>query len=164
MRTVQQWLASLIAVALLGAIGACFVQDQTMKQLLRLIVSVSLITMTVSAISNLDYTGYSAAMQAIREENVWDGTAVEEGNRSMNRMLIEAECSAYILDKGAALHVPVQEAHVTLCWDTGGFWVPEAADISVSDADVDTSELRDAIATDLGIPEHAQKWSMINES
>lgn len=159
-----QYLASAVIIALVAAVFECFQSNPTMKQVLRLIAFVSLATAIISAVVRLDFSSYAAALQRIHSASAWDAEAAEEQNRNMNRLLIESECNAYIVQRGEELGVSVAEAHVTTSWDTQGCWVPERVEITLSRPNDDKDVLRDAIVTELGIPADLQTWSVKDEA
>ena len=164
MELIMQWAAALIGVAMISALAESFLSSRSMKQILRLITAVAMITLLFTPLLNLDLSAYSAAMRRERVSQIWDADSAAENERMLNRMLIESECSTYILDKGAALDIPVQEATVTLRWDTEGYWVPERAQIVLAHETNQTDILRDVITTDLGIAAEAQEWSIADEN
>lgn len=159
-----QWMASLISIALLAAVCDCLLSNPTMKHLLRLIVYVSLITAMVTAVVHLDLSSYASALQQVHAAYAWDAASAEEKNRNLDRQIIESECSAYILNRAAELEVDVVQARVMMRWDTQGYWVPERAEIVISESGEDVSRLREAITVELGIADESQTWSVANET
>jgi hypothetical protein len=163
MDSVFHWMTALIGVAMVSALAEPFLTKPAMKQTLRIITAASLIAILLSPLLHPDIDAYASALRRERTSDYWDPDAAAEQDRLLNRMLIESECSAYILDKGKSLNVPVEEAHVTLRWDTEGYWVPERVQIIVTYETERFEALRDAIETDLGIAQDAQEWSTAHE-
>lgn len=164
METVFHWLTALIGMALISALAEPFLTRTALKQTLRVITAAGLITILLSPVLNPDFFAYASALRREETSHLWDPDVAAEQERLLNRTLIESECSAYILDKGKSLNVPVEEAVVSLRWNTEGYWVPERAKITIAYDTDRTDALRDVIETDLGIARDEQEWSIANES
>ena len=154
---------ALIAVALISALFEPLLTKQAAKQTLRLITAVSMITIVMSVLVHLDLSEYAASMRWENTVNQWNADEYAERESMLNRTIIESECSAYILDKGRSLHIPIREASVTLRWDTDGYWVPDQARIVIERETDNIALLRDIITTDLGVGPEAQSWSVAHE-
>lgn len=159
MESVYQWISAMIGVALVSAVAEVFVSSRNMKQVLRLITATGMITILVAPLLRPNFSAYASALRETVTFDAWDADAAADQDRMLNRMVIESECSAYILDKGKELNVSVLDAHVTVCWSTEGYWVPDRAQITAENDSQQAALLRDAITTDLGIPPEKQEWS-----
>lgn len=162
MDAVRQCISALIGAAFLSAISELVLTGKTQQQVHRLITAVTMLTILFALFVPQNWDAYADSIRREHIISVWDYDAQAEKERKMSRLIIEEECAAYILDKGADLQIPIQEAHVTLRWNTEGYWVPDRVQIVVSQA-CDQETLADIIASDLGVSREKQDWSTINE-
>ena len=158
-----QWITAMIGVAFVSALAEPLLNKAALKQVLRVITAASLIAILLSPLLHPDVFSYASVLRRESTSDLWDPDAAAEQDRLLNRTLIESECSAYILDKGKSLNIPIEEVHVSVCWDTEGYWVPERVQIVVTHESEQSEELCDVIETDLGIARNAQEWSIAHE-
>ena len=148
-------LLALVGLAMLETLVSLFAGSDTMRRTVKLIGGTAMGVLLLSQVMQFDYAAYSAAIRTSRADLAWDRAEAEQTQARLNRMIIEAECSAYILDKAAAKGLPLSSAEVTLSWSTEGYWYPSGVMLTGTAAD---DLLADAIETDLGIPRWAQEW------
>ena len=101
---------------------------------------------------------YALLLAKYKEEEAALTARGEEINERLNRLVIEQEYEAYIMDKAAEKNVAVKEAEVEAQWSTEGLWVPYTAEISSDAPPSQRAMLTEAIKTDLGIPEERITW------
>ena len=70
----------------------------------------------------------------------------------LNRLVIEQEYRAYILDKAQTMGEHLEDVSVGVRWDDGGFWVPWGAVYS----NAVSEDFRDTVRNELGIPKERQ--------
>lgn len=161
--SIFHWMTALIGVALIAALAEPFLSKNAIKQTLRVITAASLIVIVLTPLLHPDLASYASALRREETSDLWDAEAAAEQDRLLNRTLIESECRSYILDKGKSLNVPIEDASVSLRWDTEGYWVPAHAQITVTYENERSDQLRDLITTELGIAPSEQEWRTVHE-
>ncbi len=106
--------------------------------------------------ADIDIYALSAARRHEAERELLE-RADESGHR-LNRLVIEGEYAAYIMDKAAQLGLTQVSAKVEARWDLEGLWVPNAAELSAAGEWWKREELQRIIRDDLGIPFERQQW------
>jgi len=98
---------------------------------------------------------FSAA--AYRSSAAEHAAAAAEKGEMMARRIIEDECAAYILDKGAALGIADMTASVTARWGEDGRWYPYSARVAAAADAPQLERLSQSIEAELGIPASMQE-------
>lgn len=153
----KQLLLALIGIALLQSICMLLIDDAKQKSIIRFTGGVAMVTMLLGSVLSFDYSAYASMLRSRLHYTEMTDAAQEE-NQRLNRMFIEKQCSAYILDKAAALGTELSGAAVTLSWNTDGYWYPSAAELTIPHLSKQSQALADVIQTDLGIPLSSQTW------
>ena len=118
---------------------------------------------TISPIKSIDLSDYSRTVfeyKTMAQEYANSGKANSE---NLNRLYIQEQCQAYILDKAENLGAEVQEAKVTAEWSNDGFWYPVSCEVRYSSSDKKRKELEVYIEAELGISNENQEWYRTNE-
>lgn len=128
------------------------------KRSLRLICGFVLLYALISVGTDDLGSGYSEQLAAYREKAFALTENAEEEKNRMERQIIEAECEAYILDKGTELGISNLEVAVELKWSMDGYWYPVSAEIVSGGTEQQNDRLRQYIEGDLGIDSTQQIW------
>ena len=151
-------LLELIGIALLQSIVMLFAGNDSTRRIIQLVGGVAMTLLLISGVMRFDYAAYASALWPQQEQGLWNGDLVREENDRLNRLLIEQECAAYILDKARELNVELLDASVGLSWSTNGYWYPSQASLVVPKGAGKSAQLADLIQTELGVPMEAQTW------
>lgn len=118
---------------------------------------------TISPLKSIDLSDYSKTVfeyKTMAQEYANSGKANSE---NLNRLYIQEQCQAYILDKAEKLGAEVQEAKVTAEWSNDGFWYPVSCEVRHSCSGNQQKELEAYIEAELGISNENQEWYKTNE-
>lgn len=105
---------------------------------------------------DLDFYALSEARRHEAETELF--SRAEKVEERLNRIVIEGEYAAYIMDKAAQLGMTEIYAEVTARWELDGLWVPYSAQLSAQGDWRQKDELGRIIRDDLGIPFERQQW------
>ena len=105
---------------------------------------------------DLDFYALSEARRHEAETELF--ARAERAGERLNRIVIESEYAAYIMDKAAELGMTNIRAEVTARWELDGLWVPDSAELSAQGEWRQKEELGRIIRDDLGIPFERQQW------
>ena len=154
----KEMLLELIGIAMLQTVVMLFAGNDSTRKTIQLVGGVSMTLVLLSSVMRFDFSAYSSALWPQQEQNAWSSDFVREKNDRLNRLLIEEECAAYILDKARELNVELLDASVGLSWSTNGYWYPSQAVLVVPKGTGTSAQLADVIQTQLGVPLDAQTW------
>ena len=153
----RQMLLALIGITLLQSVCILLADDAKHKAILQLTGGIAMVIILLESILSFDYDAYASSLR--REQNDVEMTdAAQSETMRLNRLFIEQECRAYILDKASSLGADLTDAAVTLSWDTDGFWYPSAAELTIPAHGERSAALADAVQTDLGISSLSLTW------
>ena len=76
----------------------------------------------------------------------------------LNRLVIQEQYRAYIMDKARELDIPMSEVSLELRWSGEGLWLPESASYTSAPGG-DRSALEEIVQAEPGIPIEKQNWS-----
>ena len=94
--------------------------------------------------------------QMLTEQSITRGG--EQAAQKLNRLYIEQEYAAYILQRASTLGAELSRAEVTVRWDYEGLWVPESSHVT-GNVDPETRrELSRLLRDEVGIPAERQYW------
>ena len=154
---VRQTLFALIGIALLQTVLCLLVEEEKYRSILCISGGLAMILLLLGQVLSFDYNVYASALrEQIHTSELTEN--IRTDNERLNRMFIEQECRAYILDKAYVLEVPMIDAAVSLRWNTDGYWYPCSAELTIPSDGEKNDTLSDAIQTDLGIPLSEQTW------
>ena len=121
--------------------------------------SVVLLACLVQAIRGLDLDTYALQLSHNHEREQEFLVHSEETRDALDRLVIEREYGAYIMDTARLLQVPLQSAEVEARWSTEGLWIPYAAKLIGEPDKEGKAALTSRIQADLGIPAERQTWA-----
>ena len=149
----------LCALSILCGAALSITPEGAVKRVMSVVCSVVLITAVVKNITRFDFANYSLQLAKNGERSYELSESGAEASERLNRLVIEGEYEAYILDKANDLGIDCASADVAVQWDTEGVWVPYSAQISCECGEQERGELGDIIEAELGIPAERQQWS-----
>lgn len=151
-------LLNLIGIAFLQLLAIQLLDTRKQKALVRFAGGTAMAAILLGQVIQFDYDAYASTLRKMMNcSEITENT--QEESRRLNRLFIEKECSAYIIEKADALGVTLLEVDVTLSWNTDGYWYPSAAALTVLVPCDHRRELEVWIETDLGIPISSQTWN-----
>lgn len=149
----------LCAVSLLCGAALSILPEGGVKRVAEILCTASLILAIASPIKEIEMDDYALESARLRQlEESLSREGLEAGER-LNRIVIEQQYKAYIMDKAAELGIGSIEADIDVQWSLEGFWVPWEARLSCRcDEDI-RQKLADILMSDLGIPYERQRWN-----
>ena len=154
-----QGIRELCAVSLLCGAALSILPEGGVKRVAEILCTASLILAVISPLKELDMDGYALESARLHElESALAQQGQEAGDR-LNRLVIEQEYKAYILDKAKELDIDLSSAEVEVQWSMEGFWMPWGAELSSGCSEEDRQRLSRLLESDLGIPYERQRWN-----
>ncbi len=154
-----QGIRELCAVSLLCGAALSILPEGGVKRVAEILCTASLILAVISPLKELDMDSYALESARLHElESALAQQGQEAGDR-LNRLVIEQEYKAYILDKAKELDIDLSSAEVEVQWSMEGFWMPWGAELSSGCSEEDRQRLSRLLESDLGIPYERQRWN-----
>ncbi len=160
----RDYILSLICTAFLCSLALILVPKSRAKAAVSVVCAVTMITAIILPITQIDFTAYSQSLAQYRSRAEKYANNGEEDRENLNRLYIEEQCQAYILDKAENACVDISSVYVSTEWSNDGYWYPVSAQIESNCSDAEKSRLEKLIEADLGISKDNQKWSSTNEN
>ncbi len=151
----RSWILGLAGAAVFCAVMTEICPKGAVKNIVKVLCGIVMAIALISPVLKLDMPGYSMNMAKYRLRGEEIAAAGREMSDNMSRTIIEEDCRAYILDKGAALGAEITDAVVKLKWSGEGFWYPVECEIWGEYYE----PLSRLIESELGIMKENQKWS-----
>jgi len=101
-----------------------------------------------------DYKAYASELAKYKEFEYELTASSDKAVDRLNRRVIEAEYSSYIVNEASVIGLYISEAKVTVDWCTDGYWIPCGAEIRGTY----DSLLEEKIKCDLGIAGENITW------
>lgn len=155
-------LREICALSILCGVAVSITPEGGAKRVIGILSSAILIIAIITPLKDFDFENYALELARYREQEAELTAKGEEINERLNRLVIEKECQAYIMDKAIEIGFEVKEAKVTLQWSTEGVWVPYSAEISGEATPEERLRLGESIKAGLGIPPERVVWA-VNE-
>lgn len=155
-------LREICALSILCGVAVSITPEGGAKRVIGILSSAILIIAIITPLKDFDFENYALELARYREQEAELTAKGEEINERLNRLVIEQECQAYIMDKAIEIGFEVKEAKVTLQWSTEGVWVPFSAEISGEATPEERLRLGESIKAGLGIPPERVVWA-VNE-
>ncbi len=155
-------LREICALSILCGVAVSITPEGGAKRVIGILSSAILIIAIITPLKDFDFENYALELARYREQEAELTAKGEEINERLNRLVIEQECQAYIMDKAIEIGFEVKEAKVTLQWSTEGVWVPYSAEISGEATPEERLRLGESIKAGLGIPPERVVWA-VNE-
>ena len=154
MQRLGQYALSLVATAMICGILLSFFREGTVKNILRMVCGIMMITAASTALRDLDISELTVISERFYTEGKTIAAMGEDLARDEKLQCIQQRLEAYILDKANALNAPVIP-QVKLNPDG----LPVEVRLWGQCSDQARKALTAMITNDLGIPEEDQKWT-----
>ncbi len=148
------WVLTITATALLCALARALTPKNG-KKAVGVACAFAMMAAMLGICGDVDALGVGMYVEQYRAQADETVKNAQERARSETRFIIEARCEAYILDKAAALGVPLDGVSVTAKWSGEGFWYPDGCALRGDES----RELSRVIEAELGISMEKQIWS-----
>lgn len=157
MEGIREYLISVTAAALLcGILRSLTGEKGSVNGLLRLVSGIFLALTVIRPVKELTLGEFSfLPSDLLTEARAASEEGADYAQRAMER-LIKEQCEAYILDKAQALGADIQ-VDIRVSGDSTP--VPISSVVSGDLSPYAKSQLKQALETDLGIPEEDQQWT-----
>ena len=155
----QEGLRQICALSVFCGVLMNLTPSGGVKRIMAVLCSAALLCAILSNVQALDLGTYRLELARLREREASlqeSGAALEE---RLNRLVIEEQLEAYILDKAAKLGLELPEVKLALSWSMEGFWVPNAVTIRYRGSEAARLALERSLEAELGIPAAEQEWS-----
>lgn len=159
----HNYILTLISTAFLCSIALILTPEGRAKKAVTVVCGITMITAIILPLAKIDFTDYSKSLAGYRINAQKYADNGNENRENLNRLYIEEQCQAYILDKAEFYGVDVLSASVSAEWSTDGYWYPVSATIDCNCTSAEKSKLEAMIEADLGIDRDNQEWSRANE-
>lgn len=150
---------ALCAMSLLCGAAMSISPEGSVKKIMSVLCAAALIMSVLMPLKSFDYASYALELAKLQEREQDLQTNGEEINSRLNRLVIQSEYQAYIMDKAEKLGLKAERVKVGVEWSTEGLWVPASAEIDCSGEEKLKKSLSEIISSELGIPPEKQYWS-----
>ena len=151
-------LRELIALSVLLGLALFLCPEGGVKQMLTGLSAALLAMAVLHSVRDLDYDALALDKARLHEAEQSITRGGEQAAQKLNRLYIEQEYAAYILQRASTLGAELSRAEVTVRWDYEGLWVPESSHVT-GNVDPETRrELSRLLRDELGIPAERQYW------
>lgn len=149
----------LCAVSLLCGAALSILPEGGVKRVAEILCTASLILAVISPIKEIDMDAYALESARLHELETSLAQQGQEAGERINRLVIEQEYEAYIMDKARELGVNDLTADVEVQWSMEGFWMPYGVKLISNCGDSERERLSQLLVSDLGIPYERQRWN-----
>ena len=154
-----EWVRAIAGAALICAAATALTPKGKVKNVLKLICGIVLITAMINPIIRQDFPSMSIDMSKYRKDADEIIGSVEEKQNNLSRTIIENELEAYILDKAQSLNTELTSVEVSAKLGDEGFWYPYEVCITANIPQREQSLISNSIEAELGVPNERQYWS-----
>lgn len=157
----REWIVSIICTAAFCSLAISLTPKGRVHSAVKLICGVAMILSIINPLAKLDFKEYS---RQLRKYNDNASELIDSANSysdKLNRLYIQDECAAYILDKAENNGAKLDSVSVNAEWSTEGYWYPVSADIDYSCSDDIKQVLERTIEAELGIAKERQAWTYV---
>lgn len=154
-----EWVRAIAGAALICAAATALTPKGKVKNVLKLICGIVLITAMINPIIKQDFPSMSLDMAKYRKDADEIIGSVEEKKNNLSRTIIENELEAYILDKAQSLNTELASVDVMAKWGDEGCWYPYEVYITANIPQREQNLISNSIQAELGVPNERQYWS-----
>lgn len=155
---IYQSIRQLCALSLLCGAALSILPEGGVKRVAEVVCTASLIVALVNPLKALDMGTYALETARLHEMEACLTAEAEAAEQRLNRLVIEQEYEAYIMDKALEFGLESLTVGVEVQWSLEGFWMPYAANISGACSQTGKEKLAAVMTADLGIPYERQRW------
>lgn len=150
---------ALCAMSLLCGAAMSISPEGSVKKIMSVLCAAVLIMSVLMPIKKFDFSSYALELAKLEEREQALQRDGEKINLRLNRLVIQSEYEAYIMDKAEKLGLKAERVKVGVEWSTEGLWVPKTAEIECTGEEKLKRSLSEIILSELGIPPEKQYWS-----
>ena len=151
-------LRELIALSVLLGFVLFLCPEGGVKQMLTALSAALLAMAILRSVKGFDYDALAMENAKLHEAEQSITRGGEQAAQKLNRLYIEQEYAAYILERASTLGAELSGAEVTVSWDYEGLWVPYSSHVTGRLDPETRRELARLIREELGIPAERQYW------
>ena len=155
---IQQSIRQLCVLSLFCGAALSLLPEGGVKRVAEVVCTASLILALVSPLKALDMETYALEGAKRHELEAALASGGEAARQRLNRLVIEQEYEAYIMDKAQELGLEGLAADVEVQWSLEGLWMPYGVKISGACGQTGKERLSALLTADLGIPYERQRW------
>lgn len=155
----SQWIRAIVGAALICAAASALTPKGKVKNVLKLLCGIVLITAMINPIINQNLPALSMDISEYRKQADEISGSAEEKENSLSRTIIEDELEAYILDKAESLDVKLQSVEVSVKWGDEGCWYPYEVHLTADIPQMKQKLISNSIEAEMGVPDERQYWS-----
>ena len=155
---IYQSIRQLCALSLLCGAALSVLPEGGVKRVAEVVCTASLIVALVSPLKALDMGTYALESAKRHELETALTVGAEAAEQRLNRLVLEQEYEAYIMDKALEIGLEGLTVDVEVQWSLEGLWMPYAARISGVCSQTGKEKLAALMTADLGIPYERQRW------
>lgn len=148
----------LCALSILCGAALSISPKGSVRRIMSIVCAAALICAVIEPLAGMDFSAYSleiAKAEQRRDEFLTENSDVSE---RLNRVVIQEQYRAYIMDKAKELEIPMTDVSLGLRWSGDGLWLPESAAYTAGEGG-DRKALEQTVEAELGIPVSRQNWS-----
>ncbi len=149
----------LCAMSLLCGAAMSISPEGSVKKIMTVLCAATLIMSILMPMKEMDFSSYALELAKLEEREQSLRTEGEEINSRLNRLVIQSQYEAYIMDKAAKLGLKAEKVKVGVEWSTQGLWVPATAELECSGEEKLKVNLKEIITSELGIAPERQYWN-----
>lgn len=155
---IHQSIRQLCVLSLFCGAALSVLPEGGVKRVAEVTCTASLILALVSPLKALDMQTYALESAKRHELETAMTNDAQEAQQRLNRLVIEQEYEAYIMDKAKELGLEGLAVDVEVQWSLEGLWMPCGATLSGVYSQTGKERLSALMAADLGIPYERQRW------
>lgn len=152
----RTWILGLTAACLVSSCARALVHRGAAARMTRLVCALVVLLSLLSPLGELDMEEYAFSLAEYRNRRDELTAELEENERRLQRLYIEQECAAYILDEAEKLGL-AGRAEVRAAW-RDELWVPQEVMLHIKADTQQRAALSQRISAELGIPAERQVW------
>ncbi len=156
MEVLRSWILGLTSVCLLTAAALALTARGPLSRMMRFVCGLVLTTVLFSPLLSPDMDEYALSLAEYRSSAAALTGDMERTREELNRLYIEAECAAYIVDEARSLGMDGR-VEVRAKW-RDNCWVPWEAELTLIGDDKQRGRLEALLEAELGIPAERQSW------
>jgi len=132
--------------------------DGSTKKAVWLACAIAMAIAVVYPVTDINFEQYSKVIAEYRTAADKITNNAKEDSENLNRLYIQEQCAAYILDKADKMGIALTKVNVLAQWADEGYWYPVSADIACRCTQNEINTLSGIIESELGISKDSQNW------
>ena len=155
----ESGIRELCAISVICGLLYRLTPEGSARRAMSFVCSVVILACVADGVRGLDLDVYALELSQNREREQAFLARATETRDALDRMVIEREYAAYILDTARQQRIPLQSAEVLAEWSVEGLWVPYSVKLYGTAGKEERQLLGERIQADLGIPRTRQEWT-----